>query len=237
MSAPNEPAAPRQRSNSDLREEATGRMLTTAIRLIAEKGASKLSLVDVGRESGYSHSLPNYYFKTKTRLLLEVYRFISGSFQVRARALSKDRQARPIKPGLDSIESTIRSYLGLASSDPMRSQAMNVLWGESFSSMPALLQAVRPLNRRTLAMFAEQVRAGIRQGEIDPQIDAEAAAVLILALLRGGVGQHLLEPSRADLERLTETAVGFLRRGLAPQSEPQSDPPAVPQAALPPDHD
>ena len=48
----------RPRTNAELREEAISRMTLTAIRLIAEHGAAKLSLVDVGREAGFSHSCP-----------------------------------------------------------------------------------------------------------------------------------------------------------------------------------
>ena len=85
VGAPREPPEPpaavddgahRSRTNAELRDEAIGRMTTTAMRLVAARGAARLSLVDVGRESGYSHSLPNYYFGSKKGLLLHVYRYI-----------------------------------------------------------------------------------------------------------------------------------------------------------------
>src|SRR5690606_32663532 len=61
------------RTNLELREEATDRMVKAAIELVAEKGASRLTLAEVGRRAGYSHTLPNYYFKNKTNLLSLVY--------------------------------------------------------------------------------------------------------------------------------------------------------------------
>ncbi len=89
----------RPRTNAELREEATSRMIDTAIRLVAERGATRLSLVDVGRESGYSHSLPNYYFKTKKRLLVEVYARIVANFQQRAKVWAKAHARTPLRPG------------------------------------------------------------------------------------------------------------------------------------------
>jgi len=206
---------PRQRTNTELREEAKGRMLAATIRLIADRGASKLSLVDVGLASGYSHSLPNYYFKTKARLLLEVCRFISDAARERAKAWIQRHRTSPVQPGLDNIESTIRTYLALALDDAGPTRAMHVLWSESASSMPVLLEAVRPLNHRYLARLEGHLRLGMQRGEVDASVDAASMAVLILALLRGVASQHLLEPNRVDLDRVAETAVQLIRRGLA----------------------
>ena len=207
------------RTNAELREEATGRMVETAIRLIARHGASKLSLVDVGRESGYSHSLPNYYFKTKARLLLEVYDFIIGRFKKSAQAWNRNRLGRHPRPGLENIEATIHAYLGLASAEPTRSRALNVLWAESFSSMPELLEEVRPSNASTLSFLEDQLRIGIRRGEIRADIDVESMAVILIALLRGTVSQSLIEPGRVDLARVCEAVLGLLRQGVAVPTE------------------
>lgn len=218
MNAPRERVVDRPRTNAELREEATGRMLSTAIRLIAQKGASRLSLVDVGRESGYSHSLPNYYFKTKKHLLLEVYAFIVGSFRIRSRAWIKEHMPQPIRPGIGNLEASVRGYLALATTDDTRSRAMHALWSESLSSMPELLEEVGPSNRRNLAMFEQQIRAGIQRGEIDPEVDVEALAVLVMGVLRGAVWQKLVDPGRVDLDRVSDTVVCLLRNGLIPAS-------------------
>jgi AcrR family transcriptional regulator len=221
----------RQRTNVELREEARRRMLGAAIRLIAQRGASKLSLVDVGLSSGYSHSLPNYYFKTKARLLLEVCRYISDAARERAKAWISDHWTTPIQPGMESIESTIRTYLALATDDAGLTRAMNVLWSESASSMPVLLEAVRPLNHRYLARLERHIRLGVQRGEVDPSVDAPSMAVLILALLRGVASQHLLEPTGVDLERVTQTAVQLIRRGLAAPAANAASAESVPAAA------
>lgn len=210
---PNEKA---RGNNAEQREESTRRILETAIRHIAQRGASKLSLVDVGREAGYSHSLPTYYFKTKRRLVLEVCRSIIGGFRERSGNWIRENIGRPVQPGLDSIEATIRAYLGLASQQGSSSvRALHVLWAEACSSMPELLEVVRPFNERSIEAFAEQLRTGIRRGEIDPSVDVETLAPVILGMLRGALAQHLLDPQRVDLDRVAGTMVAMLRRGVS----------------------
>jgi len=223
MESTAESADRQPRTNAELREEATARMVETAIRLIAEKGAARLPLVDVGREAGYSHSLPTYYFKTKTRLVVEVYRHIIVSFQSRSRAWIKARFPGRVRSGMENLEATVRAYYGLAGKDPERSRAMHLMWAESFSSVPELREEVRALNARSLAMLAEQIRAGIRRGEIDPDIDVESLAIAILGLLRGATAQYLLEPETVDIERLSNTVVAMLRGGIGTR-EPTSHP-------------
>ncbi len=215
MDTTTDPQTDRPRTNAELREEATGRMIDTAIRLVAERGATRLSLVDVGRESGYSHSLPNYYFKTKKQLLVQVYTRIVGNFQQRAKVWAKAHARTPLRPGLSHLESTIGAYCNLSTDGP-GARAMHALWAESISSMPELLEDVRPLNQRSLQMFEEQIRIAIQRGEIDPGVDVESLAVMIFGMLRGVVAQWLIDPDRVDLARVADAAIAVLHKGLAP---------------------
>ncbi len=205
----------RGRGNAELREESMQRILDTAIRHIAARGASKLSLIDVGRDSGYSHSLPTYYFKTKRQLVLEVCRLIIGAFPRRSGSWIQERTGMRPRPGLETVEATIRAYLALSSGDRSpRMRALHVLWAESCSSMPELLEVVRPFNDRSIKAIAEQLRIGVRQGEIAPSVDVEALALVLLGMLRGALAQYLLDPEHVDMERVADAMVALLRRGV-----------------------
>lgn len=207
-----------RRTKAELREEAIRKMIDAAIRLIAEKGASGLSIAEVGRAAGYSHSLPNYHFRTKKQLLLDVYSFIVGDYL----RLSKDQMARrtgrTVRPGMDYLESTVRAYFSL--SDTPGARAIHVLWAESVSSMPELHEEIRESNRRNLDHFEAHVRIGIERGEIDASVDPRPVAVMLMGQLRGGLAQKILDPERVDLDALAETVVATLRRGLAPKQPP-----------------
>lgn len=214
---------PSPKTNAELREVAISRMIQTAIRLIAKNGASKLSLVDVGRESGYSHSLPNYYFKTKEKLLLEVYEFMANQFHVRAAAWALEHIHHRIYPGLGSIDATIRAYLALVRIEPERSRAINVIWAESFSSMPGLLKEVQPSNARTLQFFEHEIRIAIDKGEIDRTVDPSALAVVLVSTLRGAVSQYLIDSDTVNLDTVVDTLISMLRKGVAPSSPRAED--------------
>lgn len=206
----------RPRTNAELRDEAIARMLKTAVRLIAERGATRLSLVDVGREAGYSHSLPNYYFGSKTGLLRQVYAYIIGGARPRIRDRARRCHPDRIRPGLSNIRATVLGYLGLINEDRTGARAMHVLWSESISSMPELVDSVRPWNRLFVEFFDQQLRIGIARGEVSPDLDVESVAILLAALLRGAVAQMLADPEQVDVEWLAAAAVRLIERGVAP---------------------
>lgn len=231
MSLQSESAAPaadaESKTNAELREAAISRMINVAIQLIARNGASRLSLVDVGREAGYSHSLPNYYFKSKTRLLLQVYQFIVDRFRRRFAQWSREHSPVRVRPGLTNLEATVRAYVGMAGADPVPSRALHILWGESFSSMPELQQMARPINAESVAAFAAQVRIGIARGEIASDVDPEMFGLILLGTLRGVTAQSLIDPEHVDLPALGEMLIRIFRQGIAA--------PAAPAGAAAPD--
>lgn len=212
---------PAPRTQGQRRDAARARMLAAAMQLISQGGAARLNLVDVGREAGYSHALPHYHFKNKVGLLLAVYHHISDTAGARVKAWLRRRRKAPVPPGLDTIEASIRAYLGLAAGDPTPSRVMNVLWSESASSIPELADTVRATSRSYLAQHEDQLRQAIARGEVDPAVDVASMAVLVLALQRGLAFQQLLDPSGVDLGRVADVAVSLVRRGLA---HPDADP-------------
>jgi AcrR family transcriptional regulator len=202
------------RTNAEYRDEAMRRMMETAIRLISERGASKLSLVDVGRKAGYSHALPNYYFKSKKRLLLNVYTYIIDQGRVLFRDWARKHIPGRIRPGLSSVQATIRTFFGLVDTALPSIRAMNILWSEAICSMPELLTVVRPETRKFVGFFEYQLRTGIARGEIDPSIDVEAVALVIAGALYGVAAHYMADPEHVNLQKLTEATIDLLNRGI-----------------------
>lgn len=203
-----------RRTNADYRDEAMRRMMDTAIRLVAERGASRLSLVDVGREAGYSHSLPNYYFKSKKQLLLSLYRHIilrAGDLML---AWAREHLPGRLRPGLSNIRGIIRAYLGVVGAEIPSTRAMNILWSEAISSMPELLEAVRPQNSEFINFFESQLKIGIQRGEIDPEIDTRSIALIVGGILRGGAAQYMADPEYVDLQKLSDAIIFMLDKSI-----------------------
>lgn len=209
------PGAPaRPRTNAELRDESIRRMTQTAIRLVAARGAAKLSLVDVGREAGFSHSLPNYYFGSKKALLRHVYEVIVRGARGKILRRHRSQSNEPVRPGLSNIRATVRGYLGLVHEDPTASRAMHVLWSESISSMPDLLESVRPMNRAFVEFFDHELRAAVARGEVEAEIDVEALSLLLAAGVRGAVAQYMVDPERVDLPRIADALLAMLERSI-----------------------
>jgi len=202
------------RTNLELREEATARMVKATIELVAEKGASRLTLAEVGRKAGYSHTLPNYYFKNKANLLSLVYANIISRFRDYMTQWTKMQPTARRKAGLASFLTLVQGYLEGARIDSPRARATHVLWAESFSSTPELLDEVGRNNRETIASITAHVRMGIERGEIRPDVDAEALALIVIGALRGIVSQRLIDPAGTDMDRVARTLTDLLTHGL-----------------------
>lgn len=227
------------KTNAELREVAIDRMIQTAIRLIAKNGASKLSLVDVGRESGYSHSLPNYYFKSKDRLLKEVFSFIVVRFKKKVTTWARENSKHRIRPGLSNLDASIRAFLAMQSMDQESSRAMYVLRAESFSAMPGLLEDVRTETTETLKFIEEQISIGINRGEIDAGIDAKSLALVILSTVRGAASQYLIDPENVDPHAIADTLIKALLGGIRNRAKPEmpiNTPNCANEPASPPFH-
>jgi AcrR family transcriptional regulator len=202
------------RTNLELREEATARMVKATIELVAEKGASRLTLAEVGRKAGYSHTLPNYYFKNKANLLSLVYANIISRFRDYMTQWTRTQPTARRRVGFASFLTLVQGYLEGARTDSPRARATQVLWAESFSSTPELLDEVRRNNQETIASIATHIRMGIEHGEIRPDVDAEALALVVIGALRGIVSQRLIDPASTDMDRVARTLTDLLTYGL-----------------------
>lgn len=202
------------RTNLELREEATARMVKATIELVAEKGASRLTLAEVGRKAGYSHTLPNYYFKNKANLLSLVYANIISRFRDHMAQWTRAQPTAQRKAGLASFLTLVQGYLNGAGIDSPRARATHVLWAESFSSTPELLDEVRRSNQDAIATISAHIRAGIERGEIRSDVDAETLALIVIGTLRGIVSQRLIDPANTDMDRVARTLTDLLTNGL-----------------------
>src|SRR5690606_17323707 len=102
---------------------------------------------------------------------------------------------------------------GAKTSSP-RARATHVLWAESFSSTPELLDEVRKNNDETIVTIANHIRTGIERGEIRRDIDVDALALIVIGTLRGIVSQKLIDPENVDMDRISKTLVEVLLNGL-----------------------
>jgi len=202
-------ATAERRSQAERRDEAEQRLLAAAVHLVAERGLERITLADVGVAAGYSRGLPAHYFGGKNGMVITLAAHLIDGF---GRAL--DRVERH-GPGLPRLLGTVAFYFDSARKDPLRTRALFVLMGDGLSN-GLIRDQLGELNARSAKAFEVNLRAAIEAGEARAAIDARSMGVLILAGLRGAVGQWLLAPGDIDLDAVRDAFVDALTRSLAP---------------------
>lgn len=189
-----------------------GRIIASALRIIAEKGVQGMTLADAGERAGYSRGLPAHLFGSRAELMRQC-------------ALSLSEQVwQDTMPVLDAdsafeaIEGAVKAWVDLLQARPAFARAYYLMAAESLRDTDEpepFARVVRDFSNRGQARFAAIFADGIRSGEFAAEVDAEAQSWLIHAALRGVGMQWLLRPDLIDLAALTAALIGDLRRRIA----------------------
>jgi TetR/AcrR family acrAB operon transcriptional repressor len=189
-----------RRTQAGRREEAEGKLLDAAIRLVAEKGYDGFSLADVGEAAGFSRGLPAHYFGRKEELLSRVAQHV-----VQLYGASLVRLPRS-EPGLPRLAATIRQYArGMAS---LGNRALGLLVAQAVVE-PGLRETIAALNANGFKGLEAQIRAGAAAGNIVADVNAPAQARAIYAFLRGQMAFAALEPDY-DVMGVAEEFIAML---------------------------
>ena len=194
---------PSRRSHAERRETAELRLLEAALVIVARRGVVRMTLAEVGEAAGYSRSLPAARFGSKAGLVHALAGYIGERFgQQRARGPAN-------ASGLDAIMGNIHFYFSRKGGAWTATRALLVMMNESCMS-PAdadLRREVAAYNRSALAWFEQHIRIGIERGQIAPDTDPAATAVILLGAMRGVMLQWLVD----DRIKLAATRDALLR--------------------------
>jgi AcrR family transcriptional regulator len=201
------PQKTQRRSHAERRDEAEQRLLAAAVRLVGERGLERITLAEVGEAAGYSRGLPAHYFGGKSGMVVSLVQHIIEGF---GRALVRTEHH---DEGLDRLLGTVAFYFERARGDPTGARALFVLLGEGLNN-ELVAERLAELNARSAGAFEASLAAAVAAGEVRADIDVKAQALIILATLRGTVGQWLLAQGEIDLAAVSAEFVASLRRSL-----------------------
>lgn len=208
-------AALRQpRTHAIRREEARNRIVDAAIEIVAERGLDELTLAEAGEVAGYSRGLAAHYFGSKDELTSQIAEQIVSRYREVSK-LAGLKGAEGKRSQISGVLATIQLYLEDGQRAPQILRALHIVLGAAISK-PELAASVAKLNRDNIAIFAQQIEAGINAGEIRRDVDPEGQAALILAGLRGLVAQWLVDPKQIDLTRAGKEFAATVKRRLTP---------------------
>lgn len=203
-------ARPERRSQAERREEAEQRLLEAALQIVAQRGAVRMTLAEVGEAAGYSRGLATHRFGSKAGLVHALAAYIGERF-------GEQRKLGPAhEPGLDAILGNIHFYFSRKGGAWTATRALLVMMTEScMDAQPELRQEVAGYNRSALAWFEQHIAIGIERGEIVADADPAVTAVILLGAMRGVMLQWLVDERiklAAVRDRLLRIVEQVLRR-------------------------
>lgn len=201
------------RTQEQRKAESERRIKRAAMELFARQGYMRTTLNDIGKSAGYTGGLVSHRFGSKENLLKAVVRNATRRFL--------DDQIRPNTEGQDvkTAEQALRNYISTYLEEVFvresRMRALYVIMGEGLGAVPEVQASIARLNDGIRNYLAAIVARGIQEEEFGPDVDPNAAAVLILGLLRGVIMQYLADPNAFEKDRvlpiLQNSAIGGLK--------------------------
>ncbi|MGW0650384.1 TetR/AcrR family transcriptional regulator [Streptomyces umbrinus] len=191
---------PVRRTQEQRRAETERRVLDAAMALIARAGSRAVTLAQVGEAAGYSRGIVYHQFGSRERLLEavldEAQRFDAPEYR---------------GDGLEHLTRIVEAYLRNVAQRTPSARAFLQLWGEAIAADPTLMPLFARRDADFRQFLATVVRRGLADGSIRGDVDPAAAAVLLLALVRGSGLQLIANPPVRNLPALVREAKRSVR--------------------------
>jgi AcrR family transcriptional regulator len=195
---------PARRTQEQRRAETERRVLDAAMALIARSGSRAVTLAEVGEAAGYSRGIVYHHFGSRERLLEalldEAQRFDVPTYQ---------------GDGLDHLVRIVEAYLRNVVRRTPSARAFLQLWGEAIAADPVLAPLFARRDADFRLLLANVVRQGVADGSVRPDANPAAAAVLVVALVRGTGLQLIAQPPVRGVPALIREATRSVRAAFA----------------------
>lgn len=177
------------------------RLLDAALALIAQSGSRSVSTAQIGAAAGYSRGIVTHQFGSKQELL-----------QRAAQHAQELLDISPVASGLAWMLELIDRYFSYAGEPSMR--AFLLMWGEAVANDENVRDIYAERDGWFRTLISEAVVDGMKEGSVREDVDSEAFAYLLVALLRGSVMQLMLAPTPAAHAALRNECVALVKRHL-----------------------
>lgn len=201
----------RRRSQSERRDESERLLVEATLAVVAERGVSAATFEEIGRAAGYSRGLAAQKFGSKLGLTEAVIAYLHRR---REAFLEADHVAE--MPALDAVAYYVESHLRDFGRE-RGGAAYFMLLAAAVADANALRAAFAASHERVRVWLREHLQRGQAEGDIRPDLDPDAAALMIGSLLLGLSMQWLVDPNM-DLAPIRETSIATLRLSFAAAS-------------------
>ncbi len=189
-------------------------ILEQAAALFNQQGYAGSSMSDVMRATGLQKGGIYNHFRSKDELALEAFDFAVRCLQQRFRgALVGKRQA------VDRLMALLSVYEGFLQDPPVQGGCplLNTAI-ESDDSHPRLREKTQLAMNTWRSLIERIVRQGVSRGELQPTVDPETVATILIATLEGGIMLSKLYDDPAHLDRALTHLRAYVQHQLATPS-------------------
>lgn len=188
--------------------------MNAALEILAEEGYRGLTVKTVGERAGVSRGMVNYHFASKAGLVGAVVADIRETFVDRLR----EQPGYARMSGLQAVLAKLdQLFAGLAEPGPgVRARALLVLLVEAVGSADGLRNLMAEHLSLVRNGIEEDIRRGVADGSIRPDVDVVAQSFLVESIARGVLLQYQLDPARTRLADIARAARETLALGLGP---------------------
>lgn len=189
---------------ADERRAAT---VEAVINLAAEQNPSDITTTAIAQRMGLTQGALFRHFPTKDAILQAVMSWVTERLLARV-----DKAAEGAKSPVAALEAVFMANIDFVSEHP---GVPRMIFGElqrPGESLP------KRMVQTCIHHYGERLRrlldAGKAQGEVDPELDVDAAAVLFIGTVQGLVMQSLIAGDVAHIRRNAPGVFSIYRRGI-----------------------
>ncbi|MGE5622030.1 MAG: TetR/AcrR family transcriptional regulator [Bacillota bacterium] len=183
----------------------------TVVELAAEQNPSEITTSAIAKRMGLTQGALFRHFPTKEAILQAVMEWVADQL------LSRVDQAAEAAPSpLSALEAAFMAHVDFVVQRP---GVPRIIFGElQRAEETAPKRLVQAIVRRYGERLHKLIEAGKAKGELDPDLDSEAAAVLFIGTIQGLVMQSLLAGDVSRIRRDAPRVFAIYRRGIGSAS-------------------
>src|ERR1019366_7663141 len=199
---------PRRRTQAERRDQSERGLVEASIAVVSEEGVSAATFEAIGRRGGYSRGLVGQRFGSKLGLIEAVIAYLHDEKETYTAAHRVDGL-----PGLEALLAYVDLYLRrLSHLGEVQAYFRLLCW--AVADISAFRSAFATEHDHVRARFEVWLIRGQAEGQIRPDLDPTAAALMVGSQLLGLSMQMLIDPT-TDVNRIRVTCVATLRQAFA----------------------
>lgn len=214
-------AAAAPKTQEQRKAESERRIIRAAMELFARQGYLRTTLIEVGKAAGYTGGLVSHRFGSKEGLLNAVVDNASRRF------LEDQLQPAIGESGSSSAEDMLRNYIRTYIDEVFvregHIRALYVIMGEALGSVAEIQPKIAQLNTGMRTHIASIIEYGIDSGEFNQSVNPEAAAVLVVGMLRGVTMQYLSDANVFPKDKLLPLLQSSILASIRQQPDTQEE--------------